>query len=115
MNKQAYETSVGRVLSIGMSKQALGEAVPKLFEGFGNLSKAVTYLLVASTAAIGAGAGFLWSKATEPTDTDIGNAQKAYAVSNLKANINGQYVKLMDEIMDEQERQGRKNKTLRLS
>lgn len=59
-------------------------------EGVGDLSKAITYIVFGLTAAAGVGTGLLIEKATEPTSTDIGNMQRAYAISNLKANINGQ-------------------------
>ena len=93
MDKQAYIQSVSRVLDKGMQKQAEGS----IAEGVGNLGKATVYIIGAISALAGAGLGVLGEKATEPTDTDVGNAQKAYAIANLEANIDSQYKKLKDE------------------
>ena len=63
-------------------------------EGVGDLTKAITYIVFGMTAAAGAGTGLILEKATEPTSTDIGNMQRAYAIANLKSNINSQMHKL---------------------
>lgn len=69
-------------MSEKMQKQADG-----LMEGFGDLGKAITYIVLGASAATGAGLGVLADKVTEPTDTDMGNARKAYSIADLRAAI----------------------------
>ena len=97
MYKIAKMETVDKVIEARFSKQAGSEFFASLGKGFGDVAKAATYIIMGLTAAAGAGVGYLWDKATEPTDTDIGNAQKAYAIANLQANIDSQRKKLMDE------------------
>lgn len=63
----------------------------------GDLTKAITYIVLGGAAAAGAGVGLTLEKGFEPTDTDIGNAQRAYAIANLKADIDSQRRKLINE------------------
>lgn len=63
----------------------------------GDLTKAITYIVLGGAAAAGAGVGLTLEKGFEPTDIDIGNAQRAYAIANLKANIDSQRRKLLSE------------------
>lgn len=98
MYKIAKMETIDKVIEARFSKQAGGgEFLTSLGKGFGDVAKAATYIIMGLTAAAGAGVGYLWDKATEPTDTDIGNAQKSYAIANLQANIDSQRKKLMEE------------------
>lgn len=92
--------------------QNRGKDMQKTASGWGDLGSAITYLVLGSAAAAGAGIGLTLEKGFEPTDTDIGNAQRAYAIANLKANIDSQRRKLLNE--QQRMQLDNQQKTLRL-
>jgi hypothetical protein len=64
---------------------------------WGELGKALVLGVVAASAATGIAAGKVYQKATEPTDVDFSNAQRAYDVGALTASVRRQARRLQDE------------------
>lgn len=89
------EHTIGYTRAILMSKQADFNVD---LSSWGEMGKALILGVVAASAATGYAAGKIYEKATEPTDVDFNNAQRAYDVGSLTASVRRQARRLQDEV-----------------
>ena len=77
-----------------MNKKA---AIEFNLSSWADAGKMLTFALVGAVAAAGYATGKVYQKATEPTDTDFDNAQRAYGVGAAKASLRRQVHRLSQE------------------